>query len=275
LIDLPNPGLYQGTTLRPSNPFLDDVLRWRSAFTGLDVKEDVKRTLKRATREREHFMWEKTFLRPLSSRQRSAGFTLVELLVVLGIITILIGILLPAFSKAREQARKTACASNLRVIGQALVMYVNANKGRLPNGNPPATWEDYAGQNDVLVTFARDFVKGPQVFGCPSDREAPPLQITTGDPSFSTSARSGYDFYSIYWAPEYGPLMVKMQGKGSQRRMAPLAWDIDGAKQGSLYRNHKGGGNVLFADGHVEWQNANEWDQPNMPDPATEFWPIP
>ncbi|MFN4241673.1 MAG: type II secretion system protein [Tepidisphaerales bacterium] len=65
-------------------------------------------------------------------RPPGRAFTLVELLVVLGIITLLVGTLLPALSRARAQADAVACAANLRSIGQALLVYVNDHDGRLP-----------------------------------------------------------------------------------------------------------------------------------------------
>ena len=63
---------------------------------------------------------------------RKAGFTLIELLVVMVIIALLIGLLLPALSRAKEEARKTQCRSNLRQVGMAIEMYANDNGGWTP-----------------------------------------------------------------------------------------------------------------------------------------------
>src|SRR5688572_13878016 len=66
-------------------------------------------------------------------RTSRAAFTLVELLVVIGIITVLLGLLMPMMARARQQAQLTACKSNLRSIGQALEMYSNDYR-RFPDG---------------------------------------------------------------------------------------------------------------------------------------------
>ena len=80
-------------------------------------------------------------------RKQKSGFTLVELLVVIGIIAILIAILLPALQRARESARQVQCLSNLKQVATGLFMYTNENKGWFPNiavfGGPGATLLGY------------------------------------------------------------------------------------------------------------------------------------
>lgn len=115
-------------------------------------------------------------------RRGSGGFTLVELLVVIGIIALLISMLLPTLNRARESARTVACLANLRQIGLAAISYANTYNGYLPHGNvtngyknnhdpnytaAPVTWHQFL---DAFMT-GEDLKASPKVngiFRCPS-----------------------------------------------------------------------------------------------------------
>ena len=106
--------------------------------------------------------------------QKRKGFTLIEVLVVVAIIALLVAILLPSLSKAKEQSKRVACASNQHQLVVGALAYANAFHGVLPLRHEPATWQfalPYAWDDKVMVKPAsRYWGKSMKVAGCPSHR---------------------------------------------------------------------------------------------------------
>lgn len=116
--------------------------------------------------------------------RHSRAFTLIELLVVIAIIAVLMGVLIPSLSKAREKVKDTTCKANLRNIGLALAMYLDASDRKIPDTGRANgfLWYDAAGNmyrpsnavdNTYWGIWYYDYVKNIKIFGCPSLTHVP------------------------------------------------------------------------------------------------------
>ena len=110
------------------------------------------------------------------------GFTLIELLVVIAIIAILAAILFPVFARARENARRASCSSNLKQIGLGLMQYAQDYDEALP-----IIWYNIPGGTTYWMDQVQPYVKSYQLFKCPSDSRGITPALNNGDSSYGAN----------------------------------------------------------------------------------------
>jgi prepilin-type N-terminal cleavage/methylation domain-containing protein len=239
--------------------------------------------------------------RAMAGTNARKAFTLVELLVVIGIIAVLVAILLPSLSKSREQAIRTQCASNLRQWCIGLQGYANNNRGFFPYNGPaianacPVGGRHMSWNSSIVQTFFEQYLtkngtvgerQNDNVLYCPTQDWHRAQQ---NDPS-GTGGLVGY-FYLLYREPgapdptnyndmNYTPAnfpdgnsWVDRKKFGSKYKSAPIASDMiqynSSTNSWAGYSSHlkrqvAAGGNFLFEDGHVIWfDQAKDPTRPN------------
>lgn len=219
-------------------------------------------------------------MRHLSAAVRRRGFTLVELLVVVAILSLLAGLLFPVLSQARSAARRSTCVSNLKQLGVAFALYASDYDDTLPEAGGSresvAAWIDYdsPGERGGIYPYVRQFSKrGASVYRCPNGHP---------DTSAYRSVSSTYAM-NDYLRPWHGryPHDVPHEPLGLAQIEAPartiLLFEVTQHRQGYANRNgspyfhtvdretgrpvgvpqiyHHGGSNFLFCDGHVRFHH--------------------
>ena len=201
-----------------------------------------------------------------SSSTRKA-FTLIELLVVIAIIAILAAILFPVFARARENARRSSCQSNLKQIGLGILQYSQDYDERY------TPTENYPGKDVTWHQLIQPYVKSTQLLVCPSNTSTAVVKGTggtTGVPLIPAHyiANGGYTTGGGYHAAlNYGRQMDSPDGAALSSVDSPaqciMVLEYKGTRvDGNLYSPSAAGGmdftnhltttNFLFVDGHVK-----------------------
>jgi prepilin-type N-terminal cleavage/methylation domain-containing protein/prepilin-type processing-associated H-X9-DG protein len=211
--------------------------------------------------------------------RKRVGFTLVELLVVIAIIALLIAILLPALGKAKEQAARIKCASNMRQIVIAAFMYSQDDKSQI------YIYSDGPKGNDNLERLYPKYLKNIQATICPStlNRVSKPTDLQDNAPGGSQDSVTPGHSYEVRaymnrgykWpdgkqvpspgrpGPEQDVLYKRTSNVPRPDRCMLLTDAADAVGAGQLNnwpdiaKNHKAAGfNVAYCDGHVTWTPA-------------------
>jgi len=215
-----------------------------------------------------------------SARPRTTGFTLIELLVVIAIIVILAAILFPVFARARENARRASCQSNMKQLGLGLLQYAQDYDEK------SVGQETSEGQNLAIDAWRADqtsnwmqgifpYVKSRQIYLCPSISALQPGETVPNSTyylngmtdrvslaAFQSVARTfqltELVNYTSPWARRYP------NNCGPAAGSCDLAASVAPPASAALPQDvHFDGGNVLYADGHVKWGKRAAVDQRN------------
>jgi prepilin-type processing-associated H-X9-DG protein len=190
---------------------------------------------------------------------RRIGFTLLELLVVIGIIVVLIGILVPTFLKVREKARLTACQSNMRQLTVAWASYATEHGGMMIyTVAAPQGWVTDPVQNGLLYSY----VKSSGVYRCPTDPRDP-IQVPwsyaindylNGSHNFLQSTATNVNEIR---QPSKTFVFLDAGATFAAGYVAPGFWPPNGWVAGPCYWHD--GTNLTFVDGHAEYL---KWTDP-------------
>ena len=206
-----------------------------------------------------------------SQAKTSRAFTLVELLVVVGIIAILIAILLPTLAKSREAARRAACLSNLRQVHTAFFFYAGNYKDQVPlgyrAGNKQFNSMMYSFTTSKVVLFGwlynDHLMPNPNVFFCPSETDPRSLFNTSANP-WPPGADPAKHCYSGYGCrPEIelpdDPLPDLIMPRLTRFRNKAIFADLT-AVVTRVDTRHKTGVNVLYGDGSAVWVDRSKFN---------------